>query len=102
MLLGTSSDYSTEENAKISVMNSVCVFAIIGCIMSSLLRIGGGYGWGILLRPLGIGAFLLLLLLFHYFKKHRLGWQIGIVGFLLAITFAATQRPVLYLSLIHI
>lgn len=98
MLIGTSSNYSTEENAKISVMNSVCVFAIIGCIMSSLLRIGGGYEWGILLRPLGIGAFLLLLLLFHYFKKHRLGWQIGIVGFLLAITFAATQRPVLYIN----
>ncbi len=98
MLLGTSLDYSAEENTKISVMNSVCAFAIIGCIVSFLLRIGGGYGWDILLRPIGISAFLLLLPFFNYNKKHRLGWQIGIVGFLLAITIAANQRPVLYIN----
>lgn len=94
--LGTSTEYSAEENAKIRVMNFGYLFAVIGCLVSFLLRYESGYEWAILWRPLGIALVLLFLPLFSLFKKHKLGWQIGIVFFLIAITLAATQRPVLY------
>lgn len=96
LTLGTSTEYPVQENAKISVMNFGYFFSAIGCFISFLLRFGNGYEWDILLRPLIISLFLLILPIFSFFKKHKLGWQIGILFFLVAITLAATQRPVLY------
>ncbi len=96
LALGTSTEYSVQENAKINVMNFGYLFSAFGCFFSFLLRYGNGYEWDILLRPLTISLFLLVFPLFSLYKKHKLGWQIAIIFFVIAITLAAAQRPVLY------
>ena len=96
LFLGTSSDYSNQENTKIKVMNFGYVFAFFGCLVSFLLRLSGDYDLSVLMRPLGMTLFISILPFFSFFKKHKIGWRIGIFIFVCTITLASTQKPVLY------
>jgi len=94
--LGISVDYDVQENTKIKIMNIGFLFSSFGCLVAFFQRLENGYEGELIIRPLVICIFLLLLPLFSLFKKHRLGWHLGILFFILTVTFASNQRPVLY------
>jgi len=95
--LGTSSNYSGAENGKIKVMNFGCILASFGCLVSYFFRIANPPTDLIALyRPLVAIIIILSLYIFNYYKKHRIGWHLGLTFFLLIITFSGLSRPVFY------
>jgi len=94
--LGTLETRTEEENAKIRLMNQAYLFAIIGFFTSFLPRILLGYTKSAILGPLIPMIIFMGLPFFSYLKRPKVGWHIASIVILLCITFAATQRPVLY------
>jgi len=94
--LGTSNVNEGQENAKIKLMNKAYVFCGIGFLISFLLRIFSGYTSTALLGPLIPLIIFIALPFLSYWNRPKLGWHIASIIIPLGITFAATQRPVLY------
>lgn len=96
--LGTSDANVDQENAKIRLMNKVYLFCIIGFSVSFLLRIFTGFVKIAFLGPFIPMMVFICLPLLSYWKRPKLGWHIASIIIPLAITFAATQRPILYVN----
>jgi len=97
---GTSTANVKQENTKIRLMNKAYIFCLLGFLISFLVRIFTGY-----IKSAFWGPFLPLMIFvclpfFSYWKRPKVGWHIASIIIPLAITFAATQRPVLHANYI--
>ncbi|MFK7981816.1 MAG: PAS domain S-box protein [Saprospiraceae bacterium] len=93
---GTSNAYVEQENAKIRLMNKAYIFCLIGFSISFLLQVFTGYIDNAFLGPFMPMLVFAALPFLSYWNRPKLGWHIASIIIPLGITFAATQRPILY------
>lgn len=93
---GTSNASGEYVNAKIKLMNKAYVFCAVGFLISFLLRVLNGYSDNLLIGPLVPLLVFVCLPFLSYMDRPKLGWHIASIIIPLGLTFAATQRPIIY------